>query len=296
MFSNIGSKIKSLKSDWCFKADKTGIFNEKNGLFYDTIKSNIQLFFGVYMNLKERTIFHIDVNSAYLSWEALECLKKGNTVDLRTVPSIVAGDPSKRHGIVLAKSIPAKKYGIVTGEPVFQAIKKCPDLVMVPPSHDVYARQSQAMTDLLLRYTPYIRRNTGLTKRGDIWGIDRLFDDFFNDSFFGRWVNTPVRADIRETENEWLIDAELPGVDKNDIQIDLNDGLLTISVEQKKEVNEENENYIRRERAYGNYKRSFYVEDVKEEDIKAVYKDGILSLVLPKEKPDKKKKVKIDVQ
>jgi DNA polymerase-4 len=158
MFSNIGSKIKSLKSDWCFKADKTGIFNEKNGLFYDTIKSNIQLFFGVYMNLKERTIFHIDVNSAYLSWEALECLKKGNTVDLRTVPSIVAGDPSKRHGIVLAKSIPAKKYGIVTGEPVFQAIKKCPDLVMVPPSHDVYARQSQAMTDLLLRYTPDIEK------------------------------------------------------------------------------------------------------------------------------------------
>jgi HSP20 family protein len=123
---------------------------------------------------------------------------------------------------------------------------------------------------LMFGLVPYIRRNTGLTKRGDIWGIDRLFDDFFNDSFFGRWVNTPVRADIRETENEWLIDAELPGVDKNDIQIDLNDGLLTISVEQKKEVNEENENYIRRERAYGNYKRSFYVEDVKEEDIKAV--------------------------
>jgi HSP20 family protein len=143
---------------------------------------------------------------------------------------------------------------------------------------------------------PYIRRNAGLTKRGDIWGIDRLFDDFFNDSFFGRWVNTPVRADIRETENEWLIDAELPGVNKDDIQIDLNDGLLTISVEQKKEVNEENENYVRRERAYGNYKRSFYVEDVKEEDIKAAYKDGILSVVLPKAKPDKKKKVKIDIQ
>jgi len=143
---------------------------------------------------------------------------------------------------------------------------------------------------------PYIRRNAGLAKRGDIWGIDRLFDDFFNDSFFDRWINTPVRADIRETENEWLIDAELPGVNKGDIQIDLNDGLLTISVEQKKEVNEENENYVRRERAYGNYKRSFYVEDVKEEDIKASYKDGILSIVLPKAKPDKKKKVKIDIQ
>ena len=143
---------------------------------------------------------------------------------------------------------------------------------------------------------PYIRRNTGLAKRDDFWSIDRLFDDFFNASFFGRWTNTPVRADIRETENEWLIDAELPGVNKKDIQVELNDGLLTVSVEQKKEVNEENENYIRRERAYGNYKRSFYVEDVKEDEIKAEYKDGVLSIVLPKAKPDRKKKVKIDVK
>jgi len=110
------------------------------------------------MELQNRIIFHIDVNSAYLSWEALECLRKGSTVDLRTIPSVVAGDPSKRHGIVLAKSIPAKKYGIVTGEPVYQALKKCPDLVVVPPSHDVYSRQSQAMTDLLLQYTPDIEK------------------------------------------------------------------------------------------------------------------------------------------
>ena len=143
---------------------------------------------------------------------------------------------------------------------------------------------------------PYVRKNAGLTRKDDFFGIDRLFDDFFNDSFFGRFAVSPVKADVRETEKEWLIDAELPGVDKNDIQIELNDGLLTLSVEQKKEISEEKENYIRRERAYGSYKRSFYVEDVKEDEIKASYKDGILSLNLPKANPDKKQNIKIDVQ
>lgn len=143
---------------------------------------------------------------------------------------------------------------------------------------------------------PFSRRNTGLEKRDDFWGFDRFFDDFFNDPFFGRWTNSPVRADVRETENEWLIDAELPGVDKNDIQVEYNDGCLTLSVEQKKEVNEENQNYVRRERAYGSYKRCFYVDDIKEDDIKASYKDGILSLTLPKVKSGKRSSVKIDVQ
>ena len=63
------------------------------------------------------TIFHIDVNSAYLSWSAIRRLQNGDPLDLRTIPSIIGGDQEKRHGIVLAKSIPAKKYGIQTAEP-----------------------------------------------------------------------------------------------------------------------------------------------------------------------------------
>lgn len=110
------------------------------------------------MKPERRIIFHIDVNSAFLSWEALEQLKKGSTVDLRTIPSIVGGDPSKRHGIVLAKSIPAKKYGIITGEPVFQAVKKCPNLTVVPPTHHIYSQYSRAMIDLLLTYSPDIEQ------------------------------------------------------------------------------------------------------------------------------------------
>ena len=101
---------------------------------------------------------------------------------------------------------------------------------------------------------------------------------------------------MRETENEWLIDAELPGVDKKDIQVDLTDGYLTISVERNNETNEEKDNYIRREITYVSFKRCFYVDDVKEDEIKASYKDGILSLTVPKAKPEKKQGVKIDIQ
>ncbi len=99
-------------------------------------------------------IFHIDVNSAYLSWSALEKLKNGSTVDLRTIPSIIGGDEKNRRGIVLAKSLPAKKYKVQTGEPVAAALRKCPALVIEPPDHALYRRCSQAMMELLLEFTP----------------------------------------------------------------------------------------------------------------------------------------------
>ncbi len=74
-------------------------------------------------------IFHVDVNSAFLSWEATYRLHhKGGTLDIRTVPSAVGGDMSMRHGIILAKSIPAKKYRITTGETILEAKRKCPNL------------------------------------------------------------------------------------------------------------------------------------------------------------------------
>ena len=80
------------------------------------------------MKMEKRVIFHIDVNSAFLSWEAVYRLKHlGGKLDLRTIPSAVGGDISKRHGIILAKSIPAKKYHIQTGEPVTDALKKYPE-------------------------------------------------------------------------------------------------------------------------------------------------------------------------
>ena len=113
-------------------------------------------------------IFHIDVNSAFLSWSALEQLSLGNPVDLRTVPSIVGGDTQTRHGIVTAKSIPAKAFGIETAEPVVSAFKKCPHLIMVPPNQKLYSAYSHALMEHLSTFCPYIEQAS----------IDECYMDF----------------------------------------------------------------------------------------------------------------------
>lgn len=103
-------------------------------------------------------IFHIDVNSAFLSWTALEHLAAGEETDLRLIPSIVGGDTSKRHGIVLAKSIPAKAYGIQTGEPVVNALRKCPNLTIAAPNHARYREYSRALMEFLSDICPDIEQ------------------------------------------------------------------------------------------------------------------------------------------
>ena len=111
------------------------------------------------MELDGRTIFHVDVNSAFLSWSALKLLKEDpGAVDLRTIPSGVGGDVKTRHGIITAKSIPAKKYGVQTGEPVVKALQKCPQLVLVPPDFETYRKYSRALMEILARYTPLIQQ------------------------------------------------------------------------------------------------------------------------------------------
>lgn len=100
--------------------------------------------------------FHIDVNSAFLSWTAVELLKAGAKEDIREIPSIIGGDMTKRHGVVLAKSTPAKAYGIKTGEPVTDAYKKCPHLKNYPPNHHKYKEYSERLMKLLADYSPKI--------------------------------------------------------------------------------------------------------------------------------------------
>lgn len=115
-----------------------------------------------------RVIFHIDVNSAFLSWEAVYRLQHGETLDLREVPSIVGGDPKKRSGIVLAKSVPAKKFGIKTAQTLVDAFKLCPQLISVPPRYHVYTQASKAMMALLREYSPEV----------EIFSIDECFLDY----------------------------------------------------------------------------------------------------------------------
>lgn len=123
----------------------------------------------------ENIIFHIDVNSAYLSWTAVKLLRQENSVDIRTIPCIIGGDKEKRHGIVLAKSIPAKKFGIATGEPVVDAFRKCPNLMIVPPEHDYYHEQSKKFINILKEYTPDIEQVSVDECYLDFTGIQKKF-------------------------------------------------------------------------------------------------------------------------
>ena len=106
----------------------------------------------------KQIIFHIDVNSAFLSWTAVEELRNGSERDLRTIPAIIGGDQESRRGIVLAKSESAKKFGIVTGEPVANALRKCPNLTMARPNHRMYQEYSHRMMEFLLTYTNEIEQ------------------------------------------------------------------------------------------------------------------------------------------
>ena len=123
----------------------------------------------------KQIIFHIDVNSAFLSWTAVEQIKNGSELDLRTIPSIIGGDQESRRGIVLAKSESAKKFGIVTGEPVANALRKCPDLTMARPNHRMYQEYSQRMMDFLLTYTNEIEQVSVDECYMDFSGIAHLF-------------------------------------------------------------------------------------------------------------------------
>ena len=122
-----------------------------------------------------KVYFHVDVNSAFLSWSALKKLREGDTLDLRTVPSAVGGDEEKRHGVVLAKSGPAKKYGVRTGESLFSARLKCPDLIVTPPDFDFYVQNSKALIAILQQYTPDVEQYSIDEAFLDMTGTEVLF-------------------------------------------------------------------------------------------------------------------------
>ena len=124
----------------------------------------------------KNVIFHIDVNSAFLSWEAVYRIHHlGGNLDLRDIPSAVGGDVTKRHGIILAKSIPAKKYNIKTGESIPEALRKCPDLVLVPPNYNLYQKSSKAFMNILKEYGPVVEQYSIDEAYIDMTGTESLF-------------------------------------------------------------------------------------------------------------------------
>lgn len=116
----------------------------------------------------ERIIFHVDVNSAFLSWSATDRMHKGEEVDLRTIAAVIGHDESR--GVVLAKSEEAKKFRITTGESIITAKRKCSGLVIVKPDFEVYSHYSSLMVELLKQYTPYVEQ----------YSIDECFLDVTN--------------------------------------------------------------------------------------------------------------------
>ncbi len=126
--------------------------------------------------MAERVIFHVDANSAFLSWTAAYKVKVlGEQQDIREVPSVVAGDKESRHSIILAKSTPAKKYGIQTGEPLFQALEKCPDLVVVQPDYGLYVEASRHFVEMLRQFSPAVEQYSIDEAWVDMTGTERLW-------------------------------------------------------------------------------------------------------------------------
>lgn len=101
---------------------------------------------------------HIDVNNAFLSWTAVDLIRSGYGIDIRNIESIIGGDESNRHGIVLAKSIVAKKRGVRTAETIKDAKRKCKDLKVYPPNYELYRKMSDAFFNLVKNYTPDIEK------------------------------------------------------------------------------------------------------------------------------------------
>ena len=126
--------------------------------------------------MAQRLIFHVDVNSAFLSWESARRVGNGED-DLRGIPSAIGGDRDKRTGVILAKSIPAKQFGIQTGEPVSMALRKCPSLVLAKPDFRLYRECSRAFMDVCRDYAPVVEKFSIDECFLDMTGTSRLYPD-----------------------------------------------------------------------------------------------------------------------
>ncbi len=145
----------------------------------------------------KRVVFHIDVNSAFLSWEATRRVKQGMN-DLRLVPSAIGGDRETRTGVILAKSIPAKKYGVKTGEPVGMALKKCPSLILAHPDFSLYEASSKAFMDICREYTPTLEKFSIDECFLDMSGMEKIYPDILA---VAREIKDRIKTELGFTVN-----------------------------------------------------------------------------------------------
>lgn len=143
---------------------------------------------------------------------------------------------------------------------------------------------------------PFGRRGIG-RRNGDLFDIDNFFEDFFNEPTFPVFLGNGgnMRVDISENEKEYVLEAELPGIRKEDISIEVNDDRLTISANRDERVEEKRDNYIRKERRASRMTRSFSVDNVDTDKITAKHDNGVLTLILPKKEQSRPGGKKIDI-
>jgi HSP20 family protein len=144
---------------------------------------------------------------------------------------------------------------------------------------------------------PFNKKRRSLMSRDfdDFGDFYNMVDDLFNFNWPSKNNIASFRVDVQEDENKYLVEAELPGVDKNEVNIEINEGNLNISVKREENINEEKKNYIHKERRYSSMSRSIYLSDAKSEGIKANLENGVLKITVPKEsKPNNS--VKIDIE
>jgi len=146
--------------------------------------------------------------------------------------------------------------------------------------------------------TPFRPRESVLPRVFNPFDIQSVFENFFNDSMLPSFYfnSGQMKIDIKENEKNYIVEAELPGVKKDQISIDIENKVLTIAVEHNEEIKEEGEKYLRKERRYGSMKRSFALDNIDEDAVTAKFEDGILTLVLPKKNPQTNKRNKIQIQ
>lgn len=137
------------------------------------------------------------------------------------------------------------------------------------------------------------RNHGNLRRREDFF--NNLFDNFFNDDFFPKTMNNGFNVDVRDTENAYLVEADLPGMKKEDLDLYYENGYLTISAKREDSIEDKDDknNYVRRERHYGEFKRSFFINDIDEDNINANFENGVLKLVLPKKNNRNQKRIEI---
>lgn len=127
---------------------------------------------------KQQIYFHIDVNSAFLSWSSLLHRGESGYPDrIQEIPAAIGGNEENRHGIVLAKSVAAKRFGVQTGEPLARAREKCPELLVFPPDYDQYVKCSRKLMKLLSEYSPTVEQYSIDEAFVDMTGMEKLFGE-----------------------------------------------------------------------------------------------------------------------